>query len=234
MTEVRTPVPAQPGPGSRPRRTQAERRAESDRRLLEATAELVVERGIEGTSLAEIGRRAGYSHGLVHARFGSKDALIERLNAEAVRMFTTTTVGRVGDTHGADALRIVGETYLRLVLGPDPVARVHLLVWSEAIATGVGKRPYRAAWDRLFRSSLVSIIEAGIADGSIRPSIDPEAAAVIIVGLLRGVALQLLLDPGAGSAAAVTEVVLNHFDRVLRPAAPPAPATVRATWNPAG
>lgn len=202
--------------GARPRRTQAERRAESDRRLLRATAELVVERGIEGASLAEIGRRAGYSHSLVHQRFGSKDALIERLNEEAVRMFTTSTVGRIGSASGAEAVQRVAGTYLDLVHGPDPVARVHLVVWSEAVARGSGRRPYRASWDRLLRSSLATMIEAGIKDGSIRGDIEPDAAAVIVVGLLRGVALQLMLDPGAGSADAARDVVLDHLDRMLR------------------
>lgn len=201
---------------ARPRRTQAQRRAESDRRLLRATAELVVERGIEGASLAEIGRRAGYSHSLVHQRFGSKDALIERLNEEAVRLFTTSTLGRVGRTHGAAAVRIVAETYLDLVHGPDPVARVHLIVWSEAVAEGSAKRPYRANWDRLFRSSLEALVVAGIADGSIRPDLDPEAAAVLILGLLRGVSLQLLLDPTAGAVQTAQAVVLAHLDRMLR------------------
>lgn len=217
MTEVRPRVPAQGGPGPRPRRTQAERRAESDGRILRAAAELIVERGIEGTSLAEIGKRAGYSHGLVHARFGSKDALVERVNGEAVRMFTTTTVGSVGDTHGGTAVRIVAETYLRLVLGPDPIARVHLLLWSETVAAGAGRRPFRASWDRVFRDALVDLIEAGIADGSIRARVEPQAAAVIIVGLLRGVALQLIVDPGAAREDAVTAVVLGHLDRMLRP-----------------
>lgn len=212
-----TSIPAQPGPGARPRRTQVERRAESDARLLRAAAELIVERGIEGTSLAEIGRRSGYSHGLVHTRFGSKDAMIERLNSEAVRMFTTTTVGEVGETGGADALAIVSDTYLRLVLGPDPIARVHLLIWSEAIAQGSGRRSYRVSWDRVFRNALAAIIETGVADGSIRPTIEPQAAAVIIVGVLRGVALQLLVDEEAGSADTVREVVIAQLDRMIRP-----------------
>ncbi len=175
-----------------------------------------MERGIEGASLAEIGRRAGYSHSLVHQRFGSKDALIERLNTEAVRMFTTSAVGRVGAAQGADAIRAVAQTYLDLVHGPDPVARVHLVVWSEAIAGGSGKRPYRASWDRLFRSSLAAMVVAGTEDGSVRPDLDPDAAAVIIVGLLRGVALQLMLDPEAGSVASSRAVVLDHLDRMLR------------------
>ncbi len=201
---------------ARPRRTQAERRAESDSRLLRATAELVVERGIEGASLAEIGRRAGYSHSLVHQRFGSKDALIERLNEEAVRMFTSSTVGWIESASGAAAVQLVARTYLDLVHGPDPVARVHLVVWSEAVARGSGRRPYRASWDGLFRSSLATMIAAGVKDGSIRGDVEPDAAAVIVVGLLRGVALQLMLDPGAGSADGARDVVLEHLDRMLR------------------
>jgi AcrR family transcriptional regulator len=219
MTVLQASVPAQAGPESRPRRTQAERRAESDGRLIRATAELIVERGIEGTSLAEIGRRAGYSHGMVHARFGSKDALIERLSDEAVELFRSTIVGRIGEERGFDALRIVVESYLELVLGPDPIARVHLLVWSVTIAPGEGKRAYPLAWDRLFQSSLARMIETGIAEGSVRPGINPDSAAVIIVGLLRGVALQLSLDPDACSKSAVMNVVLSHLERTLRPAA---------------
>jgi len=143
--------------------------------------------------------------------------LIERLNDQAVEMFMTTTIGEVGDTRGAEALRILVETYLRLVLGPDPVARVHLLVWSETIASGAGKRPFRVGWDRTFRGALAAIIATGIQDGSVRPGIDPDTAAVVIVGMLRGVALQLILDPEAGSAETVTQVVLGHLDRSLSP-----------------
>jgi AcrR family transcriptional regulator len=212
------------GSDSRTRRTQAERRAESDRRILDAAAALVVERGIEGTSLAEIGRRAGYSHGLVHHRFGSKDALVERLTDEAVHLFTDTSMRNIGDATGARAVRIVAETYLDLVQGPHDIARVHLLVWSEAIAAGSGKRPYRARWDRIFRRSLAALVAAGIAEGNVRPEVDPDAAAVVIVGLLRGVALQLLLDGDAGEARVARDAVLDQVDRMLRPAGLSAPA----------
>lgn len=202
---------------ARPRRTQAERRAESDQRLLRAAAELITVRGIEGASLAEIGRRAGYSHGLVHRRFGSKDALIERLNSEAVGLFSAATIARVGRARGAAAVRILAETYFDLVHGPDAIARVHLVLWSEAVASGSGRRPYRATWDQRLRSALTSMIASGLEDGSIRRDLDPDSAAVVIVGLLRGVALQLLLDPQAGSVRTAQVAVLEHLDRILRP-----------------
>ena len=57
--------------------TQPERVETSSRRLLQAAAELIVEKGWEATTAAEIGRRAGYSRAMVHARYGSKDSILE-------------------------------------------------------------------------------------------------------------------------------------------------------------
>lgn len=203
---VRTRVPHQ-------RRTQAQRRAESERRLLDAAAQLIVERGIEGTSLAEIGRLAGYSHGLVHQRFGSKEALVERLNTEAVRMFTTVTLAAVGSTRGLAALRIVADTYLDLVQAQDPLGRVHLVVWSEAVARPSERRSYRVTWDRYFRSAFAELITDAAADGTVRCDLDAEAMATVVVGLLRGVALQLMLDPVGNEEARAG--VLDHLSRML-------------------
>ena len=56
--------------------TQPERVELSTRKLVAAAAELIVEKGWEATTAAEIGRRAGYSRAMVHARFGAKDVLL--------------------------------------------------------------------------------------------------------------------------------------------------------------
>ncbi|HXY28870.1 MAG TPA: helix-turn-helix domain-containing protein, partial [Acidimicrobiales bacterium] len=60
------------------RQSQAERRSRSEDALLDAAAELIAERGIQGASLANIGSRAGLSRGLPNHHFGSKDALVSR------------------------------------------------------------------------------------------------------------------------------------------------------------
>src|ERR1700752_4083509 len=48
----------------------------SPAKLLDAAAELISEGGYERMTMAAIGKRAGYSHGLVTARFGSKEGLL--------------------------------------------------------------------------------------------------------------------------------------------------------------
>lgn len=85
MSPQRQPSPgiaANPGTITAPklprvRRTQAERVAESDHRLMEAAIRLVARVGYTHTTLESIGVEAGYSRGLVQHRFGSKDRLQE-------------------------------------------------------------------------------------------------------------------------------------------------------------
>jgi AcrR family transcriptional regulator len=177
------------------RRTQAERRAESERRLLRASAELIVERGLEHTSLADIGRRAGASHAAVNHRFGSKDELVDRLIEEAGGRYTAAAVERITGRHGIDALLALCELYLELVTSPDPYGRVHVVLWSEAIAHTAGRRAAHADWDRRLRYAIAYWLQDAIDRGEADPAISVPDVALSITGTLRGIAMQLLLDP---------------------------------------
>ena len=59
-----------------PRRTQAERSAATQARLLDATLECLVERGTAGTTTLEVCRRAGVSHGSLLHHFGTRERLL--------------------------------------------------------------------------------------------------------------------------------------------------------------
>ncbi|TML39165.1 MAG: TetR/AcrR family transcriptional regulator [Actinobacteria bacterium] len=59
-----------------PRRTQAQRRAASRIRLLDAALECLADRGYAGTTFPEIVRRAGLSNGAVWRHFRSKEELL--------------------------------------------------------------------------------------------------------------------------------------------------------------
>jgi AcrR family transcriptional regulator len=179
-----------------PRRTQAERRADSEQRLIRASVELIVEQGLEHTSLADIGRRAGASHALVNHRFGSKDELVDRIIEHATEYYARTAIGRLGDHTGLEALLDICTMYLELVEDPDPMGRVHVVLWSEAVAHTASRRTAQLEWDRQFRRFAASLIEDGIAEGTIRADVAVEQAALMVVGTLRGVAMQMLLDEG--------------------------------------
>ena len=80
---------------------QKERSSLSTRRLLDAAGELISEGGYAAMTLAAVGERAGYSRGLVSARFGSKrelvEALVERITTVwNARNVQPATVGKSG------------------------------------------------------------------------------------------------------------------------------------------
>ncbi|MBO9524373.1 MAG: TetR/AcrR family transcriptional regulator [Nocardioidaceae bacterium] len=201
------------------RRTQAERRADSEQRLLRAAAELIVERGMENTSLADIGRRAGASHAAVNHRFGSKDELVDRLIEKAGLFHGNIALARIGERTGLDALLQLCDSYLALVDGPNPLGRVHVVLWSEAIAHTAERRAAHSEWDRQFRAVVAAYLEDAIAEGDVDPGLGVADAALSIVGTVRGIAMQLLLDPDATEleTARRTVAVLVR-DAVKRPA----------------
>src|SRR5579859_7195148 len=69
--------------GTPTRLTQPQRRAAAERRVLDATARLIAQGGSSMLTLADVGREAGYSRGIVTHHFGTKEALLARLAAAA-------------------------------------------------------------------------------------------------------------------------------------------------------
>jgi AcrR family transcriptional regulator len=60
----------------RPRRSHAERRAETRERVLHAVVESIAEVGFQKTTAAEIARRAGVTWGAVQHHFGDKEGIL--------------------------------------------------------------------------------------------------------------------------------------------------------------
>jgi AcrR family transcriptional regulator len=185
--------------------------------LLRAAAELIVERGIERTSLTAIGERAGLSHTLVNHLFGSKGALVERLNDLAVEYYMDRATGLRENRTGLEALTASARLYLELVTAADPIGRVHVVMWAEAVTHARDIRESQAAWDLFFRTAIARLITDGIADGSVRADVSPEQAAVVVVGTLRGVALQSVLNPATTDTEAARDSVVEFVTATLFP-----------------
>ena len=68
-------------------RTQVERRAEAETRLLATARKLIARRGWTGTTLAEVGETAGYSRGLAGHYFGNKTSLLRAITQQINNSF---------------------------------------------------------------------------------------------------------------------------------------------------
>ena len=183
------------------RRTQAERRSESEEALLNAAAALIAERGVERASLASIGRNAGTSRGLPTHHFGSKDALVARL-ALRVQDHVAESVGDVlerradGDRDEVSILSVLRttlDTYLRMFEDPTAEERALIVMWGATFPSHASIDGMREA-DRRSFDGWADFILQGQEDGSIRADLDADAAAVVLFGMMRGIAALLLTE----------------------------------------
>ena len=197
------------------RRTQAERRAEAEQRLLAAAADLVAAGGVRAVTLAAVGQAAGYSRGIVSHHFGSRRGLLERLVISLQDRYRTPDAGPDGDRGLAWLLALV-ESYLADLVTRERDARAFLVLWAEALTGEADLRPLFADRDERFRAMLADALEHARTQGTVRQDVDGDAMATALVGLLRGIALQLVLGSLPSDAGAVRREAVALVERGLR------------------
>jgi AcrR family transcriptional regulator len=194
----------------------AKRRGSRTRsKILEAARESFAQKGYDATSVAEICSRAGVTKGGFYHHFPSKQALfldllerwLEGLDGQlvAVRNGAATVpegflqmagmIGQVFEAAGGQ-LPMFLEFWNKAAHDPD--------IWQATIA------PYRR-----YRAFFAEMVEAGIAEGTLR-RVDSEIAAQVLVSLAAGLVLQGVLDPQGAEWREVTERSLRMLLEGLR------------------
>jgi AcrR family transcriptional regulator len=177
----------------RTRRTQAERLEISGRKLLDAAAALVAEKGWDATTAAEIGRRAGYSRSLVHRRYGSKDALLDTLlRSEYELRFSPAPDPAATGLEQVLALLDQFEKLFR----EDPEFLASMFIVSfEAVKRGTSVRPRIIARVRQLVDNIEQALRVGVQDGSVRPDTDVRGAVNEILASGWGIAYGWIVLP---------------------------------------
>lgn len=197
------------GPARRP---QAERRDEAERRLLDAAVEIVARRGASRMTLAEVGEAAGYSRGLPGHHFGNKAGLLRAVAAQIHRRFAAQLRSAPSRKPGLDALRGWVNVYFNR---KDWVTtRALLVLMTEGFMDDGEMRQDMASYGRRIREELEREIRIGMESGEIRPDAQPGADAALLIGAMRGVLLQWLLDEEI-DLIMVRDRLLTLIDRFL-------------------
>ena len=198
-------------------RTQEVRRTEAEQRLVAAAAEMVGEVGPSRVTLANVGERAGYSRGLATHHFGSKGALMQRLVETVTHQFREAMFDRGESEDATTELRTLIGIYFDVVTDLQPVNRARLALWADAVANPDEEtRSRMVAADREFREEIEKRIKLAATAGEIPRAIDPHGLATVVIAMLRGVALQSLIDDSIDLAGARSEVEALLIHR-LRP-----------------
>jgi AcrR family transcriptional regulator len=165
--------------------TQPERVKLSSRRLLQAAAELIVEKGWDATTAAEIGRRAGYSRAMVHARYGNKDAILEAFLHEYVKRLNPNPDPK---TSGMQQVLAHFERIEEIYAEDHELLLAMFVAMFEAVKT---TSPLRQRVREQMKGGAADVekgLRKGIRDGSVRSGIDIRRAVSDISSAVFGIA----------------------------------------------
>jgi AcrR family transcriptional regulator len=177
------------------RRTQVARTAESRRRLVDAAIKLLAEHGYAGATLAEIGREAGLSRGLVSHHFGSKEACMEAVIVTIRERIAARVRKAIAGLRGLAALDSVIDIYFQQLRSQDAGVRAMYTVLTEAITAAQTLRQATAENNEVFWDLIARCVVEAIEDGEVSDQVTPQVSAILVEGIVRGVATQWLIAP---------------------------------------
>ncbi|MFD7320481.1 TetR/AcrR family transcriptional regulator [Streptomyces sp. NPDC059875] len=170
-------------------------------RLIEATRELLWERGYVGTSPKAIQQAAGAGQGSMYHHFAGKPDLALaaiRRTAEEMRATAEAVLGGAGTAYARLEGYLLRE---REVLRGCPVGR--LTMDPDLVASEELRAPVDETLDWL-RGRLAGVVQEGLDSGELTGPLDPAELAATIVATVQG---GYVLARAAGSPAAFDDAV---------------------------
>src|SRR5215208_6791771 len=181
--------------GARPKVTQKRRT-----QMLEAAMEVIADRGLCETRIADVAERAGLSPALVVYYFGSKETLLTEALAYAEDLFYIEAFRELTGIEDASR-RLVRLIELAC---PPEVRRESDEYWTLWVEL----------WSRALRNTIAEVVREGQSSGEFGPC-DPERFATYLSALMDGLALQVLFGDPAVSGELANEMCLGAAAREL-------------------
>ena len=158
--------------------------------ILEATCEVVIERGFAGTRIADVAKRLDVSNSLIHYHFDSKEALL----AAAFEYYARKDLSEMerdiemGQSATAQLWRLI-ESYV-----PEGSDDVEWMLWIDAWGEALRNPLMRNISQQLDEQS-IAFVEKVLRRGNERGEFnceDPRLSATRITGLIDGLAIQFV------------------------------------------
>jgi AcrR family transcriptional regulator len=177
--------------------TQDERSALSDARMADAAVALICERGAAGTTLTDVGVRAGYSRGLASARFGSKAGLWSFL----VRTIGEEWLGElrhaVAGTSGLDTIHAAVDAHCRFLLDSSERIRAFYILWFDSVGPDPELRAVITSAHQRRQRDVEEWIASAVEAGTIPDGVDVITVAEQFCAAVIGIVYSWLVSPPA-------------------------------------
>lgn len=174
-------------------------------KIIAAATSLVMERGVKGTSLADISNAAGISKGTLFYHFSAKDDLIYELTEQHFDEITRASLKRVAQMQNIPLQEILYESLLNM-LQAENRGKLNLYLLQEAVIEKPALKKRFASKYEEFQMLAGQFLEI------VAPQMDPAKAKVlsrIVVAIVDGLIIQWLLDPEAIPVKEIAEILAS-------------------------
>src|ERR1700761_8508253 len=138
----------------------------------DAAVSLICERGAAGTTLTDVGMRAGYSRGLASARFGSKAGLWAFLVRTIGEEWLGELLHAVAGTTGLATIHAAVDAHCQFLLESSERIRAFYILWFDSVGPDPELRAVIARAHQRRQRDVEEWIASGIAAGSIPVDVD--------------------------------------------------------------
>lgn len=184
----------------------SKRRVQTRQRLIAAATEVVAGHGFHAASVDQIAHKAGLSIGGLYSNFANKDELLFAVFDHHVAWFEGQLDAVVASDDAAGA---IGSWITSLGDNPQQFL-VFIEFWAYAIRKPKVRRDFAARLVHL-RTSIAAVIESRAAERGVDPPMPPDALAYLAMAIGRGVAIEVLADPGAVPDSTITELLAGFI-----------------------
>ena len=163
-------------------------------RLKSAAFELIAEGGISALTTAALAKRSGYSTAIVSYHFGSKHNFIQFLLDDAYQRSSVVSTIPLETVDTITELKNMLARYAKFVREQPEAAFAYLALVSSANETNPQLLKAVQKMNHLARKRIEQAIVAGQKGGSINKQTDASSSAIAIVGGVRGIIMQFMVD----------------------------------------
>lgn len=163
-------------------------------KILQAATACFCQRGYHPTTIQDVCEEAGLSKGGLYTYFQSKEELLAAVVEDSFMQGLEEAMVAAGAGKTVlEKLDLVAEAMLKRLVGGEPnparSPQLQLEIWAEASKNPQLNGLWAAGYER-WRSFLADLLRKGIATGQIKPDVDPDELASILVAMYDGLMLQ--------------------------------------------
>ena len=157
----------------------------------------IAERGFEGLRTREVAASVGVNIATLHYYFPTKESLIRAVLNHAMQRFRTTLTV---DASPTDQMRNYLRAVRKLLLDEPELGAV----MAELALRSVRDETIGSIMDEMYdvwHSTMRGLLRRAVREGKVRPELDTDGVAALIVATLTSMTLPVMSDPRRGDQA---------------------------------